>query len=557
MEHPVVGNMEEINTEEEGLGIWNFVDAYMGHGIEIGDNEPPFVPEPDLGKRVSLNMMCPWLWLTNNFGGSFPLNSGSQKQLSKRDHKESLKQGSRYCRLSGWILEGLDVERWLKEERKDHVVYWKRGKRIERTEEVTIWKKGERAKVNKKICKNRSLSGTVKKGSEPLLKDWVNENMKNLTIEEKKQKGDKDREKLTPKVLRKKKTTAMAEKALARYTNDPNYQFLHDQISALFAELLSSDIKCLKSEKYGKVSLAAKWCPFLDSSYDQSTLICESIAKKVFPRDSDPEYEGIVESHYAFKVRNRLRKQVLVPLRQALELPEIYMAANKWNSLPYKRVASVAMKIYKGLFMEHDESRFTEYLEDEECTHMLVDESMPVKEDLLDAIVAQKPVVLKSWLKVIAEKKIRTEIPGCDIYVPTLTLEGLPVKIVDPKLWESCVAGYTFVLGSLELLHPSFGCALMGYNIKTQNAWETDYEAIIRKFSEQGYGSVVPDIVFWNLRDSRSTPVAATQKGAALVSGYSKNLLTLFLGDDGQLNPELIMESAISGEEYKKLAVFD
>ncbi|KAF9587285.1 hypothetical protein IFM89_000260 [Coptis chinensis] len=51
MEHPVVGNMDEINTEEEGLGIGNFVDAYMGHGIEIGDNEPMFVPEPDLGKR--------------------------------------------------------------------------------------------------------------------------------------------------------------------------------------------------------------------------------------------------------------------------------------------------------------------------------------------------------------------------------------------------------------------------------------------------------------------------------------------------------------------------
>ncbi|KAF9620516.1 hypothetical protein IFM89_013137 [Coptis chinensis] len=51
MEHPVVGNMEEKNIEEEGLGIENFVDAYMGHGIEIGDIEPPFVPEPDLGKR--------------------------------------------------------------------------------------------------------------------------------------------------------------------------------------------------------------------------------------------------------------------------------------------------------------------------------------------------------------------------------------------------------------------------------------------------------------------------------------------------------------------------
>ncbi|KAF9617317.1 hypothetical protein IFM89_035298 [Coptis chinensis] len=51
MEHPVVGNMEEKNIEEDGLGIENFVDAYMGHGIETGDIEPPFVLEPDLGKR--------------------------------------------------------------------------------------------------------------------------------------------------------------------------------------------------------------------------------------------------------------------------------------------------------------------------------------------------------------------------------------------------------------------------------------------------------------------------------------------------------------------------
>ncbi|KAF9607265.1 hypothetical protein IFM89_033472 [Coptis chinensis] len=54
MEHPVVGNMEEINTEEEGLGIGNFVDAYMGHGIEIGGNEPPLCsPRTRLGSDLS------------------------------------------------------------------------------------------------------------------------------------------------------------------------------------------------------------------------------------------------------------------------------------------------------------------------------------------------------------------------------------------------------------------------------------------------------------------------------------------------------------------------
>ncbi|KAK1256533.1 hypothetical protein QJS04_geneDACA024886 [Acorus gramineus] len=87
--------------------------------------------------------------------------------------------------------------------------------------------------------------------------------------------------------------------------------------------------------------------------------------------------------------------------------------------------------------------------------------------------------------------------------------------------------------------------------------WETDYMVIRRKFEEKGYGSVVPDIVFWNLRDSRSTPVRSMDKGVALVSGFSKNLLKLFLEGDGVIDPEIIMEAAIAGEEYSKLVVFD
>lgn len=86
-----------------------------------------------------------------------------------------------------------------------------------------------------------------------------------------------------------------------------------------------------------------------------------------------------------------------------------------------------------------------------ECTHVLVDDSTPIKEDLFDAIVAQKPLLLKTWLKVVADKKIGVEIPSCDNYIPTLTLEGLPVKIVAPKVRENCFAGYQFLLGSLEL----------------------------------------------------------------------------------------------------------
>ena len=89
--------------------------------------------------------------------------------------------------------------------------------------------------------------------------------------------------------------------------------------------------------------------------------------------------------------------------------------------------------------------------------------------------------------------------------------------------------------------------------------WETDYQAIVRKFSEKGYGKVVPQIVFWNLRDSMSTPVPGTQSGVALVSGFSKNLVKLFLDEGGDITytPETAMEIALSGEEYQKLVVLD
>ena len=54
-----------------------------------------------------------------------------------------------------------------------------------------------------------------------------------------------------------------------------------------------------------------------------------------------------------------------------------------------------------------------------------------------------------------------------------------------------------------------------------------------------------------------STPVTSTQPGVAMVSGFSKNLVKLFLENDGVVSPEAVMAAAISGAEYQKLAVFD
>jgi len=50
-------------------------------------------------------------------------------------------------------------------------------------------------------------------------------------------------------------------------------------------------------------SLAAKWCPSLDSSYDSSTLLCEAVARCLFPKGSAPELAAdLADDHYAYGV---------------------------------------------------------------------------------------------------------------------------------------------------------------------------------------------------------------------------------------------------------------
>ncbi|KAJ8752185.1 hypothetical protein K2173_003793 [Erythroxylum novogranatense] len=86
-----------------------------------------------------------------------------------------------------------------------------------------------------------------------------------------------------------------------------------------------------------------------------------------------------------------------------------------------------------------------------DCTHVLVDELMPVKEDLLEAIVAKKPVVLKTWVEFMAGKGIVPEIPNWTSFLPKLTVDGVSVKIVDSGTRADCLKGYTFVLESSKM----------------------------------------------------------------------------------------------------------
>ena len=173
------------------------------------------------------------------------------------------------------------------------------------------------------------------------------------------------------KAKKAKKATKLAVQSLETYSGDSAYRFLLDCIAQLLADLLASDLDQLAqgggNGKRAKIGLAAKWCPTPGSSFDRTTLLCEAIARRLFLRDSSPDYADLPEEHYAYRVLHRLRREALVPLRRTLELPEVYMSAQRWSELPYTRVASVAMRRYKALFKKHDQARFGKYLDDVEA----------------------------------------------------------------------------------------------------------------------------------------------------------------------------------------------
>ncbi|XP_021892000.1 nijmegen breakage syndrome 1 protein isoform X2 [Carica papaya] len=84
----------------------------------------------------------------------------------------------------------------------------------------------------------------------------------------------------------------------------------------------------------------------------------------------------------------------------------------------------------------------------QECTHVLVDQNMLVDMDLVNAIVAKKPLVQTSWLEFMTGQRIGTEIPSCSGYTPSVTVGGVSVKVADAKARGNCLEGYTFLLES-------------------------------------------------------------------------------------------------------------
>ncbi|GAY52564.1 hypothetical protein CUMW_142830 [Citrus unshiu] len=254
------------------------------------------------------------------------------------------------------------------------------------------------------------------------------------------------------RVLRKEREIAKARKALEKYT----------------------DTKKLNSEDLSQISLAAKCCPSIDSSYDKTTLICEGIARR--------------------RVRDRLRKQV--PYHDKEIFKDILQKVKSGKANIPRRGGGGGV-----------------------APHQII-KSLDAKNEN-GAEVAEL-----QWSRMVEDMSKKGKLTNClAVTDVSASMGGFPMEL-------------SIALGLL-----------------VSELSEEPCKGKLITFSEnpeihliQG-DEINPETVFWNLRYSPSTPVVAKQTGVAMLNGFSKNLLSVFLNEGGN-RPVLVMST-------KELVIYD
>ncbi|KAL6218971.1 hypothetical protein ACLB2K_012178 [Fragaria x ananassa] len=408
--------------------------------------------------------------------------------------------------------------------------------------------------------------------------------------------------------------------AIMRYQNDDAYRYLHDRISELFAESLKSDLSLMESDEIEKISYASKFCPSIDSAYDKATLICENIAKKIFPRCGYAEYRDLKEADYTCRVRDRLQEHVLIPLRKAIGSQKMKKSSMETGK------ALIALETYRKIFRPEGDNvsnlgLFKHYMNmiyimsPKESNDMLdFGDGIKLPTQIIASLLNKESTAELEWRRLVQEfssqGKLLNCVAVCDIS-PSMTgtfketacvSMGLLISELSGKPWKGRVFSFNEFpnLYNVEGDNLRSKCEFMRQIECTEKlSFASIYDqllqiAITEKLSKTKIPRMIfvftykDFIVFWNLKDPIAEPVVfgcpvKNQHGGMIVTGFSNVLLKLFFNGlkDSRTYaaaaaqfrgyydfdivsvlkyvPKLedLMECAISREEFKDLLLFD
>jgi len=398
----------------------------------------------------------------------------------------------------------------------------------------------------------------------------------------------------------------LATEALKRYDEDPLYRSLFERIGQLFAEKLREDLAQMQLGQ--RVSLCAKWCPLPQHSFDRRTLIFECIARWLFPATL-LQFHGISERHYAFRVRDMLRKAIS-QLKEYMKVPERLMCMGRLGELSYQRVPATCMKINAKHFQAKDTVRFDAYMENLKKGRAKAKTGALQPHQLLRAActgsgsITDRDVAQAQWEALVDQLRCSGVLEDC-------------ISVCDVSGSMSCPAGSNFscmdVAVSLSLLLAEIAQGASARKIIT---FETqpqmvqlpatrqliDLDCFVRRlpwggttnffkvfellltmqplpsrlivFSDMQFNSAggsatvlqearklyaarglkLPQLIFWNLAAHHGSPALAGDEGVALVSGFSAAILKTLL-QKGTLDPVGTMCKALTTPLMQQLRV--
>jgi hypothetical protein len=83
--------------------------------------------------------------------------------------------------------------------------------------------------------------------------------------------------------------------------------------------------------------------------------------------------------------------------------------------------------------------------------------------------------------------------------------------------------------------------------------WKTEYQKIVEAFQKEGYD--VPEMVFWNLQGARGAkPVTAETEGVSMMSGFSSNMMKVFM-ESGNIEEEEEITEEVAGDDGEMVLV--
>jgi len=388
------------------------------------------------------------------------------------------------------------------------------------------------------------------------------------------------------------------------YHSDNKYEL------KLFAKKLLDDKILLDNNE--NVSLCAKWAPTENSRCDKRKHMAKKIATEIYGIDDKRKME-------------KYRKNLIVPLRDKINIVEKLMCNNEWDKIKYEQVPGIASKKLINAFMKHDKERYLKYLSDVRCGNKEIKVTGILPHELTkyyienrytndgndnycetielqwNAIVdnVKKNGVLANSLAIVdlsgsmfnaRNGSIPAQVATALGILTSLCCEGifknkfitfsdypklvtLNISQDKPSLLDyiksmlnidygfstdfvkccDCIIRYGIEnnIPDCEMPKKLFVFTDMQFNDATDSGdtIETIYDNIINKFKLSGF--TAPKFIFWNLnsQSNNAFPVNYDTEGTAIISGFSEQLLKIFMNYD-DFNPNIIVNEIL--EPYEK-----